>query len=312
MICFSGSFICARFCFESWVWMVLTGLDKTVFEMDEAVEVWHGRLGSSFGDAFRLFKRFYRKVLMKHSVFAGMSPSQLVEWQVNARGREAFRLKGLAQRWIDSHNWRYKTKQTYLSMVSSFWLHNHAPFPADPSFHFSSDVPPVEGQLDLESFRRIVLNSNKMYRAVFLMMAESLMGEREVVYVNNNLWREVLKHISKNDGPFRLTLPGRKKNRNVKNFYTILNTKGDWAEAFRDYMRSNPHPVLGALYHNSRGKPLATRNIRYYFHCRAVEAGVVKQFTPTCSMCGGETARFRKYKDNYKVGYKCKECGNVD
>ena len=284
----------------------------SLFQDDEAVEVWRGRLGRSFRDAFRVFRRFHREVLAGHPVFGKMRPSELVDWQANARGRDVFVLKDLAQKWIDGHRWRYKTKATYLGMISSFWLHNHAPLPPDPGFHFSSDIPPVEGKLTFEAFRRIVLNSNKSYRAVFLMMAGGLMGARELVYVSNNCWREVLQHLSKNDGVFSLVLPGRKKNRNVKNFCVLLSTDGDWAEAHREYMKSSQYPILGALFRNTRGHPLTENNIQHYFRSRAIETGIVKQFSPKCRECGHETLRFRKRRPSYEVGYRCRKCGNVD
>ena len=278
------------------------------------VRVWRDRVGVSWGACFRTFRRFYREVLMRDPVFAGLSPRELVEWQIKARGKDAYRVKDLAQQWINRQRLTVKTKQKCLSYISSFFLHNHAPLPRDPSFHFTSEVPPVEGRLDLEAFRRILHNCNKMYRAVFLMMAQGLMGEGELVYVSDNHWREVLTHLTKNDGIFKLTLPGRKRNRNVKNFFTMLSTKSDWATAMRDYMKSSPHQIHGALFRNVRGRPLTSQNIQYYFHWRAVEAGVIEQFTPPCSRCEGETVRARRRHHNgvLKVAYVCKECGNVD
>ena len=47
-----------------------------------------------------------------------MSPSELVEWQTNARGRDAYRIRDLAQQWINGQSWRVSTKQK--SMV--FWV----------------------------------------------------------------------------------------------------------------------------------------------------------------------------------------------
>ena len=281
---------------------------------DPCVRLWRGRLDSSWRGAWRAFRSFYREVLSKDAFFRDMSPSQLVEWQSKAIGRDRYRILVLAQNWINGKALRYKTKCNMLSYIRSFFLHNHAPVPQDRSFRFKSDLPPVEGRLDLEAFKRILHNCNKMYRAVFLMMAQGLMGESELVYVSNNLWREVLDNLSKNVGVFRLPLPGRKKNRNVKNYYTLLSTKSDWAEAYRDYMRSSPHEFFGALFRNQQGHPLTANNIQHYFHWRAVETGVIEQFTPPCSKCQGETVRCRKKRHSrlQKVAYRCRKCGNVD
>jgi len=287
---------------------------------DECVRVWCERLGEGLRP-LRTFKRFYNEVLTKDEVFAKLSPSALVEWQQKAKGRDAYRIKDLAQSWINSQPLRFKSKHTMLSHISSFFLHNHAPLPPDLGFHFTSDVPPVEGNLTVEDLKRILHNCNKMYRAVFLMMAQGLMGEAEVVYVSNNLWRKVLTHLTKNIGVFKLTLPGRKRNRNVTSFFTMLSTQGDWAHAMRAYVKSCPGSFLGALFRNERGKPLNAQNIRHYFHWRAVDAGIIEQFTPECDKCQSETVRVRKlYPPNQttkkkrvrKVAYVCRNCGNVD
>jgi len=275
---------------------------------DECIKFWRGRLGSSWRSAYRTFERFYSEVLSKDDVLRNLSPTELVEWQLNVRGRNMYHIKSLAQQWINAQTLTVKSKGTFLSHISSFFLHNHAPLPPDPSFHFTSDVAPVDGKLDLEAFKRILLNCNKMYRAVFLMMFQAGMGEGELLRVNMHAWRSVLEALTKNIGVFKLVLPGRKKNRNRKSFYTLLSTKGDWAEAFKSYMQSSAYPLRECLFRNSQGKPLMRHNIRRYFTHRAVEAGVIKRFSPPCSKCKGETVRFRKGR----IGYKCRECGNVD
>jgi len=139
------------------------------------------------------------------------------------------------------------------------------------------------------------------------------MGIGELVYVSTNLWREVFEGLTKNQVVIRLVLPGRKRTRNVRNFYTLLSGRGDWAEAYRDYMRSSPHPIQGSLFKNAGGHPLTKRNIERYFHWRAVHAGVVKQHTPTCGdpNCGSvSTVRVQRKREGIrKIGYLCKECG---
>lgn len=279
---------------------------------DACVGVWRGRRGRAFVKAFGVFQRFYFEVLQGHPVFSGMTPSQLVEWQERASGREAYQLRILAQNWIEGQKrLRFGTKQSYLSWISSFFLHNHVPWPADPSFHFSSDVPSVEGKLTLEAFQRILLNSSKRYRAVFLMMGQGLMGEAEAIYVNVAHCQLVLESLTKNVGLFRVPLPGRKTNRNKKVFYTLLCTKSDWGNAMRDYLKGLPVMPKDALFRNNKGSVLTTENIRYYFHRRAVEAGVIKEFSPGCPRCGGETVKVRGCEKGKRIGYKCKMSGRT-
>lgn len=278
---------------------------------DEAVKLWRSRLGGSWDGAWRAFKRFYDEVLVPEF---RLSPSGLVDWQVEAVGRDRYRILGLAQDWLNKQPLRYKTKRTRLSFIRSFFMHNRAELPRDGGFRFKGDTPPVEGKLSFEAFRSVLLNCNKMYRAVFLMMAQGLMGEGELLYVNTRLWRVVLENLTKKKGVFKLVIPGRKRNRNVKNFYTLLSAESDFADAFKEYLRSSPHRLSGALFRNTRGEPLTARNIQNYFHSRAVEAGVISQFTPLCSRCHGETVRVRRNHPTgiRKVGYHCQQCGGLD
>jgi len=279
---------------------------------DEAIRQWLGRLKSSQRCARRTLRLFCDEVLSGDPTFAGLSPSELVEWQSMARGRESYHIKRLAQEWVESLVLRVKTKQLRMSYINSFFMHNYAPLPSDPTFHFTSTMPPVEGKLDFEGFRKIVLNSNKMYRAILLMMFQACMGVGELVYVNTHYPRDILQYLTNNEGIFKLTLPGRKRSRNVTTFYTMLSSKSDWADAMREYLKSLPTLPTTALFTNQYGNPINGHNILLYFTAHAAKVGVLKKFTPPCSSCRGETVKFRDYKNRSKTGYKCKECGNVD
>jgi len=271
---------------------------------DSAVKVWRGRLGFSFGKALRVLERFMSEGL--DDELRCFSPSRLVSFQEQARGREKYRILRCAQSWTNGLPLRISSKGLYLSFIRSFFLHNMVELPSDRSFSFKSDTPPVDGNMDLERFRRILLNCNKMYKAVFLMMAQGIMGEGELVYVSNNHAAHVLKCLGKG-GIFKIVLPGRKKTRNVKNFYTMLSCNSDWADAMRDYLRSLKRVPSDCLFRNQAGSPLNTNNINYYFHSRAVEAGVIKPKTPACRICNGETLKGRS--EDRKTVYVCKECG---
>lgn len=278
-----------------------------------SIKVWKNRLGNSFKDASRVFRRFYDEALSEHVVFKGLSPNQLIEWQVNATGRERHHILRLAQNWVNDKHLRFNSKRIMLSYIRSFFMHNQAPLPQDRSFRMKGDIAPVEGRLTFEAFRRLVHNSNKMYRSVFLMMAAGLMGVGELVYVSDHLWREVLEALTKNVGEFKLVLPGRKRNHNRKNFYILLDTNADWANAYREYLRSSPHEVTKALFKNERGRPLHTYNISFYFHQRAIETGAIRQFTPECQKCHGVTVKTLGFQKKLKkIVYKCKKCGTTN
>lgn len=197
-------------------------------QSDECVRVWRGRLGASWSRSWHTFKGFYDEALAENSEFVGLSPSELVEWQVRAVGRDRYKILLLAQDWLNRQPLRYNTKVTRLSSIRSFFMHNHAELPRDGSFQFKSDVPAVDGNLPYEDFKRILLNCNKMYRVVFLMMGNALLDEAGLLYVNEKYCDLILESLTKNAGIFKLSLPGRKRNRNIKDFYTMLSTRSDW------------------------------------------------------------------------------------
>jgi len=107
---------------------------------DPCVGNWRVRIGVSWRTAFRIFERFFGEVLRGDPVFGGMGPSELVEWQMRARGRDAYRIGDLAQQWINRQPWRLSTKERCMSTISSFFIHNHAPLPRDPGLYFTSEV----------------------------------------------------------------------------------------------------------------------------------------------------------------------------
>jgi predicted RNA-binding Zn-ribbon protein involved in translation (DUF1610 family) len=292
-----------------WCSFAVVALD---FDDDVSVLRWRGRLGSSRVAEY-FFRQFFDEVLCVHTVFRGMCPTELLDWQLNAVGRNRYLILQLAQEWVNkprSPDWRYSTKRVALSHIRSFFAHNQASLPEDRGFRIRAEEPPVEGKLDFEGFRRIVHNSNKMYRAVWLMMAETLMGSNELIYVNMHYSQDVLQALSKNEGFVRLVFPGRKQNRNVRSYYSVFSTRGDAADVLRDYVKSHHRDARDCLFRNEFGKPLTRANIEHYFHRRAVEAGIVQQFTPECSSCGGLTIRIRKKLNGLpKIAYKCQECG---
>lgn len=281
-----------------------------MFEDDACVKVWAGRRGLSGEDAVEVFERFLAEGLKNDSALSSLSPSELVDFQFSHMNnpKERFRILEAAQTWVNGLNVRRSSKKVWLSMIRSFFMHNRCDLPFDHSFHFSSDVPPVEGNLTVENLRRIVLNCDPRYRSMFLMMFQGLMDEKRFCYINVKYAGEILEHVTKNDGEFTLYLPGRKGG---APFHTILSTRGDWFKTFKEYMRVTDNDFSKALFLNDFGKPILSYNIAYYFREHAFKCGVVKRVTPQCDKCGFETVRVhRRVKTRVLVIYRCKNCGN--
>jgi len=239
-----------------------------------------------------------------------MSPSELVEWLLKTDLRDRLRFLRLLQGYVNEKSWRYNTKQVVYSHCRSFFLHNFAALPIDRSFKFKSDIPPVDGKLTRANFIKIIHNSSKLYRAIFLMMWFTCMGSNEFEYVNVNHCGVVLDAVLNRKGIVKLTLPGRKQSRNVRNYYTLLEcSKSDFAKAMRDYLKTLAKLPKNCLFMNAHGKPVSRQNIQEYFRRRAVETGVIRLVTPRCARCGGETVKKRrKHLEAFKWRYECREC----
>ena len=127
---------------------------------------------------------------------------------------------------------RYKTASHVYTCLRSFFLHNRAALPPDPSFKLHADKPPTEGTLTVDEVRRVVLSCNVMYRAVYLSMFMGGMGEKELLYWSDHGLLDLKDQLGRD--LVEVTLPGRKQYRNVKPYYSYLG--GDAVEALRVYM----------------------------------------------------------------------------
>ena len=186
---------------------------------------------------FVILRCWLRWLGERGGAFAGLSPDGLVEWQRGHPGDYA--LVDLLERYIDEHSdWSVGHKRKVLSTIRSFFMHNRAPLPPDPSYKLRSDKEPVVSKLDVEEFRRIVLASNPLYRAVWLCMLQRGMGSNELIYWSNHGWRSLQRQLREGRYPIRIDLPGRKHNRNIKSYYTFLGR--DALEALETWLEHRP------------------------------------------------------------------------
>ena len=285
---------------------------SAIVEDDACIKVWLGRVECAV-KALPYLKRFLSEGLRDDAVLFGLSFSELVDFQLRhmVDVKERFRILSCAQAWINGQRLALKTKRLRLSYIRSAFLHNHADLPRDLSFKFKSDVERVEGKLTVDVLRKVLLNCNPLYRPVFLMMFQAGLDESGLVYLSNHKWREILEHLTRNDGEFMVRLPGRKGG---GPFCTVLSTRSDWAKAHREYLRSTSGPIQGCLFRNERGTALTKRNIIYYFNAHAENCGAIKRVTPDCPECGGETVRVKRKHPKLelrKIGYACKRCQNL-
>src|SRR3972149_3187550 len=281
------------------------------FEDDPAVKLWAGRLGTAKRVYFSGLKFIFEEVIQKDSRFLGWSPSQVVEGQREALRDERFVLPDIVFDFINGRSdWRYSYKVSQWSYVLSFFRTLRALWPDDGNYRFRSEVPAAEGRLDLESCKRILYSCKKSWLPVYLFMVQGFMGEDEVVYTNLHHSPQIIQDLTQNRGICKLVLPGRKRLRNVKNYYTLWSTKSDLGDALRAHLKALSTIPRDHLFLNEYSLPITKDDIRGYWFRRGVETGVVKPESPKCK-CGGETVRKRaKYDDRlWRMCYICKQCG---
>ena len=190
----------------------------------------------------------------------GLTPDEMVELQ---RRRRGFELLDLAERFVSELDGRVTYKRRCLTAIRSFFLHNRAPLPQDPSFRLRGSRPKTVGRLTVDEFRLLLGGFNPLYRAVFLCMFQGGMGLGEVVYWSMNGWDSLVRQLDRGATLVRVDLPGRKRRRNVQPYYTFIGT--DAIAALRDYLRLRGRKP-GAIFLGQMGQPLSRQVIYLYWH----------------------------------------------
>jgi integrase len=216
-----------------------------VYIRDNAVTKYLGRVAPTTAvNLESTVKTFFTWIDEEGGSFAGITPSEAVEWQREHLG--SYEIVDLVETFLQGRDrLRARTKTLYLSRVRGLFAHNRVPLPDDPTFKVKSRHEPVLGTLTIEELKRVILKSNKVYRAIFLCMFQGGMGRGELVYWSMNGLDKLKNQLARGEGHIKATLPGRKRSKNKKHFYTWIGY--DAVEAIRDYLKvrgSKPGPIF--------------------------------------------------------------------
>lgn len=276
------------------------------------VEAWLNRLTEGTRRRYMDYAYDYFNWLFENGgEFSGKSPEELLDLQEETSGRASYAQVRMLQSWVSQRDGRAGTKQSMLSAVLSFYKHNYVPLPKDPTFTVKGDLPSVVGSLAVEDLKKIILSSNTLYQAVFLCMFQGSMGEAGLEHFSRQGY-EIQEQIREGKRRLRVDLPGRKRKKNVTPYFTFIGRDG--VKTLRRYLEEERGTIRRGehLFINEKGKPVSKEDIRKYWHRHAVEVGVIRQVTPPCPSCGGETRRYRSKKGGtHKVYYECNNCGVV-
>lgn len=164
-----------------------------------------------------------------------MSPDEAVSWAAQAKkaGDEAVVLDKIQEFVLTQTRGRFKTKQLAYCSIRSFLMHNRVMLPQDPSFMIRGDEPPVERRLTIENLKEIVGLAAQPWRSAILVKWQALLDREGLIYISNNHAEPIAKALRNNTEILKLTLPGRKRRRNERAFYTFIGK--DALASLREY-----------------------------------------------------------------------------
>jgi len=187
--------------------------------------------------------------------FRGLSPSQLIEFQVNADKKTQFLLLDALQSWIRSRSGTHHSLTLQYSDIRNFFKKNRAPLP-DDDFQIRADRPPVSGRLTADVVKVLIQNVKLGRKAFYLTLWMSVMDLERFTQFNESCGDGLVKHLKEKgvNEPFLFEYPGRKQSRNKKLYHTFVGH--DALVAWKEYFeRFRGYPKSGEpIYANRNGR----------------------------------------------------------
>jgi len=205
-----------------------------------SVNKWKSRVAkSTYKSYIDHLVRWLSWLETKGGRFAGFSPDDLIETQRQTDNGTEYDILDLVQTWASGlEEWRYTSKQSAYASIRSFFMHNRAELPKDRGFNLRSDTEPTKGLLSAENIRDMVLSSNTVYRAVILSMFQGGLDLSGFIHWNLNGWKDLREQLREEPTLVKISLPGRKRDRNKTPFYTLIGK--DAIDAIMAYLPLRP------------------------------------------------------------------------
>lgn len=251
-------------------------------ETYQTVKAWLSRLGDSTQRVARSnFNNWIQWVRENGGEFSEFTPDDLVEYQKNVGNGDRFKiLDTLIQPYLKQADIRLHTKRHRYTHIRSFFLHNRAELPKDPSLTLRAKKPPVMGTLELDDIRLVVLGSKPCYQAAFLSMFQGSMDQEMFTYWNEHGYESLVNQLAevskqpRDERAIKIELPGRKKAKFEKPYYTFIGP--DAIDAIINWLPYRPEDTH-AIFTDNRGKPLAKSNLRHYWNYHLNRLGRVPE-----------------------------------
>lgn len=235
------------------------------FDKCATVAKWRGRLAASTFTAHRnIFRMFMRWLRENGGEFSDYSPDDFIAYMKDEDRKkgDGFKVLDLVQSFVDQLDWRYNSKVRAYAAVRSFFLHNRAELPRDGGYEMRSNKPPVEGTLTIDEIRDIIMGSNELYQAIYISMFQGALDLSGFEYWNTNGWEDLKEQLRDDPEVVKVKLPGRKRQRNKRPFYTFIG--GDSIKAIRNYLPKRPKGGT-AIFYNKDGGAVNKKAVKMYW-----------------------------------------------
>lgn len=222
-----------------------------------------------------ILKGFFDWLRVNGGQFRGLGPDDLVKWQRLNLG--SYEVLDVVQEYVQKKEGRPGYKMRVYGAIRSFFNYNRCELPRDPLFaprRYGTRAA-VVGRLTVDEFRRVLASCNALHRAVFLCMFQGGLGVGELLFFNVYGFESLLRQLEDRVRPVKVDLPGRKKLKNVKPYYSFLGK--DAVDALRVWLRERPVKCPeGHVFCTQWNKPLTYHSIFDYWRRHLVALGLIE------------------------------------
>jgi len=252
----------------------------------ESYRLWLNKLRPSTAKtAGSNFRRWMDWVRAHGNKFSGFTPDQMIEHQRKANNEERYELLDLLQQYIGGLEGRPGYIRNQYNNVRSFFVHSRAELPAD-KFQVKGTVEAVMGKLEPDEIRKLILSCNQMYQAVYTAMFQAALGREEFIWWNTHGLEQLREDLKGDPQLIKITLPGRKKLRFEKPYYTFVT--GDGVKLLKRWMAERENVIQlyrkrygesyedpGAIFIGQKGEPIGKLAISQVWSRRARRLGLL-------------------------------------